>query len=238
MRSCWDNDQCYQYIQADAFNRAIDQFGARVVSMSWLVGAPEPDFVDAIRNHPNTLFVSIPSGNGGATDAEPDASNRVPCSLDLPNILCVTTSAPNDGLSCGDYGATLVDVAVPTENSTTTVNGGGFGPTECATSYAAPTAAGVATILFGYAPSATAAQVREAIIAGARTAPAWQGKSVSGGIVDAVGAVRALCGKFKCPAKPKCKKKRHHKKRSAAAAKKKAKKKCKKTKRKKKTARK
>jgi subtilisin family serine protease len=232
MRTCWDDDQCYQYIQADAFNRAIDHLGARVVSMSWLVGAPEADFVAAIRDHPNTLFVSIPSGNGGATDADPDAANRAPCSLDLPNVLCVTTSAPDGGLSCGDYGATLVDVAVPTENSVTTTNGGGFGPTGCATSYAAPTAAGLATILFGFAPAATPAQVRQAIIAGARSVPAWQGRSVSGGIADAVGAVRSICSQSTCPAgasaKRKCKKKNpHHKHRSATSAKK-HKKKCKK----------
>jgi hypothetical protein len=66
--------------------------------------------------------------------------------------------------------------------------------------------------------------------------PAWQGKSVSGGIADAVGSVSALCGELKCPASalPSCKKKkRHHKKHRAAAAKKKAPKKCKKHKKKK-----
>jgi subtilisin family serine protease len=107
-------------------------------------------------------------------------------------VLCVTTSSPTDGLSCGDFGATLVDVAVPTENSVTTANGGGFTNTGCATSFAAPGAAGLATILFGIAPEATASQVRAAIIDGARRVNAWSGKSVSGGIADAVGAVEAL----------------------------------------------
>ncbi len=195
MRTCWDGDQCFEFIQANAFNQAIDNGGARVVSMSWLTGAPsEADFVQAIASHQNTLFVAIPSGNGGATDADPDAANRPPCSLNFTNILCVTTSAPNDGLSCGDFGATLVDVAAPTENSVTTTNGGGFGATACATSFAAPTAAGVATILFGLFPAATPAQVRQAIIDGARDVPAWQGKSVSGGILDAVGALQVMAG--------------------------------------------
>jgi hypothetical protein len=81
---------------------------------------------------------------------------------------------------------------VPTENSVTTQNGGGFTNTGCATSFAAPTAAGIATILFGIAPEATAAQVRQAIIAGARPVGPWSGKSVSGGIADAAGAVDAL----------------------------------------------
>ncbi|HYU59994.1 MAG TPA: S8 family serine peptidase [Solirubrobacterales bacterium] len=196
IRYCWDDDTCYQYNDAAAFDRAISS-GARVVSMSWLIGASvEQGFRDAIAGHPNTLFVAIPSGNGGATDADPDAANRQPCALDLPNVLCVSTSSPTDGLDCGDYGATLVDVAVPTQNSVTTVNGGGFGPTGCATSYAAPTAAGLATILFGLVPEAAAADVKQAIIAGARPVPDWQGKSVSGGIADAVGAVDHLQAQF------------------------------------------
>jgi hypothetical protein len=163
--------------------------------MSWLSGSPiEADFKKAITSHPNTLFVTIPSGNGGATDAQGDADQRMPCGLDAPNILCVSTSAPDDGLDCGDYGRTLVDVAVPTQNSITTANGGGFVPTGCATSFAAPTAAGLATILFGMSPTASPAQVRQAIIDGARPVAAWANKSVSGGIADAAGAVQALQG--------------------------------------------
>jgi Subtilase family/RTX calcium-binding nonapeptide repeat (4 copies) len=195
MRYCWDDDNCYQYNDAEAVNRAAAA-GARVISMSYLVGAIEQDFRDAIANHPNILFVTIPSGNGGATNADPDAANRMPCGLDLPNIICVSTSSPDDGLDCGDYGATLVDVAVPTQNSVTTANGGGFEPTVCATSFAAPTAAGMATILFGEVPQASPADVKEAIMVGARRVPAWQGKSVTGGVVDAVGAVDEIQAKF------------------------------------------
>lgn len=194
-RTCWDDDQCFEFVQSDAMNRAISDYGARVVSMSWLSGSPiENDFKKTITSHPNTLFVAIPSGNGGATNAEPDSDQRMPCGLDAPNILCVSTSSPDDGLDCGDFGKTLVDVAVPTQNSITTTNGGGFTNTGCATSFAAPTAAGIATILFGMNPQASASQVRQAIIDGARPVPAWSGKSVSGGIADAAGAVAALQG--------------------------------------------
>jgi hypothetical protein len=101
----------------------------------------------------------------------------------------VTTSSPSDDLDCGGYGASSVDVAVPTQNSITTSRGGGFGATVCATSYAAPTAAGLATILFGIDPTATAAAVRSAIVDSARKVPAFAGKSVSGGVADAVAAV-------------------------------------------------
>jgi hypothetical protein len=201
LRTCWGNDQCYEYVQASAFDWAADR-GVRVVSMSWLAGSPiEDDLRDAIQSHPNVLFVAIPSGNGGACDADGqpggadtcgdvDANNPpMPCALGSSNVICVTTSSPSDGLDCGAYGASSVDVAVPTRGNLATTRDGGYANTGCATSYAAPTVAGLATILFGIDPTATAADVRAAIVDGARKVPAFDGKSVSGGIADAVGAV-------------------------------------------------
>lgn len=186
LRTCWDGDECYQYVQAAAIDWAADR-GARVASFSWLSGPLEESLRAAILNHPNMLFVTIPSGNGGAYDA--DGESPQPCGLDAANVLCVSTSSPTDGLDCGAYGPRSVDVAVPTQNSITTTNGGGFGPSGCATSYASPTAAGLATILFGIDPTATAADVRAAIVDSARKAPEWAGKSTSGGIADAQAAV-------------------------------------------------
>ncbi|WP_040599042.1 S8 family serine peptidase [Patulibacter medicamentivorans] len=186
LRTCWDGDECFQSVQAPAIDWAAAR-GARVASFSWLSGPLEDGLRDAIVSHPQTLFVTIPSGNGGAFDA--DGDDPQPCGLDAPNVLCVSTSAPDDGLDCGAFGPRSVDVAVPTRNNITTTNGGGFGPTSCATSFAAPTAAGVATILFGIDPSASPADVRAAIIDSARKVPAWAGKSTSGGIVDAAAAV-------------------------------------------------
>jgi subtilisin family serine protease len=189
LRTCWDGDECYQYVQAAAIEWAAAR-GTKVVSMSWLSGPLENELRDAIRNHPEMLFVAIPSGNGGAYDA--DGEEPRPCGLDAPNVLCVSTASASDGLDCGAYGPRSVDVAVPTRGFTTTVNGGGYTTTGCATSFAAPAAAGVATLLFGVNPAATGAMVRDAIVGSARPVAAWTGKSVSGGIVDAAAAVQRL----------------------------------------------
>lgn len=189
MRTCWDDDDCYQSIQSDAANWAAAR-GVRVVSMSWLADRADytSDFAPALHAASNTLFVAIPSGNGGATLADAD---RRPCGDPASNILCVTTSSPTDGLDCGDYNPTIVDLAVPTQNNITTSNGGGFsGATGCATSYAAPIAAGAAAVLFGLDPNATPQIVKQALIDSARPAAAWAGKSVSGGILDLDAAVR------------------------------------------------
>ena len=194
LRSCYDSDTCWAHVQGNAFRFAA-QNGARVVSLSWTQGINQ-DQLAAIAASPNTLFVTIPGGNGGAFDAEANPDLPYPCTANLPNILCVTTAAPNDGLDCGPYGATIVDIAVPTQGIIAPVNGGGTLQGGCATSYASPIAAGVATILFGLVPQATPAQVKAAIMAGARPAPAWQGKSVTGGVLDAVGAVDALQAQY------------------------------------------
>ena len=189
LRTCWDGDQCYQYVQATAFGWAAAR-GVRVVSMSWLVGKPESGFTNAIKNARRTLFVAIPSGD--EPGANIDGEQRAPCTIKAPNLLCVTTSGPNNRPSCGALGPRSVDVAVPVENSVTTQNGGAFTQTGCATSYAAPTAAGVATILFGAEPKAKPRQVRDAIIDSARRVRAFRGKTVSGGIVDAKAALKLL----------------------------------------------
>jgi subtilisin family serine protease len=189
LRTCWDDDQCYQYVQAAAFEWAAAR-GVRVVSMSWLAGKPEDEFAAAIRRAKRTLFVAIPSGDepGGNIDGE----QRAPCTLRAPNILCVTTSGPDGRPSCGALGPRSVDVAVPVENSVTTANGGGFAQTSCATSFAAPTAAGVATILFGAEPKAKPREVKDAIIDSAHRTRAFKGKTVSGGVVDADAALKVL----------------------------------------------
>jgi hypothetical protein len=190
LRTCWDGDQCFGHIQPVAFRWAA-QRGARVISLSWLTTPDETAIEQAIRQLDQVLFVTIPSGNGGAFNADPE--NPFPCNLNAPNVLCVSTSNPQDGLDCGAFGPRSVDVAVPTRNSVTTQNGGGYiNPTGCATSWASPTAAGVAAILFGMRPGATPTQVKAAIVQSARDVPAWNGRSISGGIVDAAAAVRFL----------------------------------------------
>ena len=198
IRSCWDFDNCYSHIQGTAFRFAA-QHGSRVVSLSWTQGINQ-DQLDAIAASPNTLFVTIPGGNDGAFDAEaPGVPGGLPypCSANLPNIICVSTSSPTDGLDCGPYGKTIVDIATPTQGIIAPVNGtGGTLQGGCATSFASPMVAGVATILFGLVPQATPADVKAAILKGARPAAAWAGKSVTGGVLDAVGAVDALQAQY------------------------------------------
>ena len=188
MRTCWDGDQCYDHITPPAVQWGI-QRGARIVTFSWLSGR-NPAMARVIRRHPKTLFVTIPSGNGGPYNA--DGDRPFPCSVDSANVLCVSTSSPQGGLACGAFGKRFTDLAVPTQNNITTQVGGGFVGTGCATSFASPTAAGVAAILFGMRPGVQASTVRKAMIRGTVRRSAWRNRSVSGGTLDAVRAVIAM----------------------------------------------
>ena len=189
IRSCWDDDDCFQSIQSDAVDWAAAR-GVRVFSMSWLATKSDYEMAlePAVAAASNALFVAIPGGNGEG--GQPADNDRRPCGDPGANILCVSTSSPEDGQDCGEYNPTIVDLAVPTQNNVTVLNGGGSTPTGCATSFAAPMAAGAAAVLFGLDPTATPAVVKQALIDSARPVAAWAGKSVSGGVLDLDAAVK------------------------------------------------
>jgi hypothetical protein len=191
IRSCWDADNCPSFVQPQAIQFAAQE-GVRVVSMSW--NMDQSDFDDggskaAIEAAPDTLFVALAGGNGGPA-LLPDTQRPCGLSATEPNVICVSTSSPTDGLDCGEYSPTIVDLAVPTEGDVTTVNGGGFTTTGCATSFASPMLAGAAAILFGLDPTATPADVKAALMDSARPAAAWAGNSVTGGVLDLDAAIK------------------------------------------------
>jgi len=191
IRSCWDYDNCPAFVEPQALQFAAQQ-NARVVSMSW--NMDQSDFDNggskaAIEASTNTLFVALAGGNGGAV-LLPDSQRPCGLSASEPNVICVSTSSPTGGLDCGGYSPRIVDLAVPTEANFTTVNGGSYTTTGCATSYASPTLAGAAAILFGLDPTATPADVKAALIDSAAPSAAWSGKSVSGGMLDLDAAIK------------------------------------------------
>ncbi len=83
---------------------------ARVVNVSISsLGNGQP-FTDAVRRHPDSLYVVAAGNDGNDNDETP----RYPCNVALPNVLCVAAIDANGGLaSFSNYGATSVDIAAP-----------------------------------------------------------------------------------------------------------------------------
>ena len=171
--------------------------GARVVNVS--VGGFGRSFGEAaaIADHPETLFV-VSAGNSGR-DVDVSGGGHWPCVDPAPNVICVANTTRSDGLDpTSNYGRTSVDLAAPGTDILSTTVGGGYA-LGSGTSDAAPHVTGVASLLFSARPTASAEEVKAAILAGARPVPKLAGRLAVAGVVDARGALRVFLGLPKDP---------------------------------------
>lgn len=163
---------------------------AKVVNGSFGGSSRSQAEVDAIRAHPDVLFV-FSAGNSNA-----DAATNYPCNTPEPNVLCVGATDIHDlAASFSNFSATVVDLHAPGVNinaaaSSTTYTVGSV--PKSGTSMAAPHVSGVAALLWARHPTATVAQVRQAILQGATPIIGLDGLSRTGRRVDADGAMDAL----------------------------------------------
>jgi subtilisin family serine protease len=179
---------------ATAFDYAGDR-GIRVVSAS--LGADQRSSAEqeAIRTHPNTLYV-VAAGNDGTDN---DLTGQYPCAYEEPNVVCVGASTEADGMaSFSNWGATTVDLFAPGVAIRSTLRGG-YGSLS-GTSMATPHVSGAAALLFARHPDWSAAQVKQALLDSADRLTALAGKSVSGGRLNVAAALSI--GADEAPAAP------------------------------------
>jgi subtilisin family serine protease len=167
--------------------------GARVINASWGGVDNSPALLDAISyaNSHNVVFVTA-AGNDGTNN---DNFASYPASYRLPNELSVAAVDSSGNLpSFSNYGAKTVDIAAPgvdilsdapanvSANRLESLSG-----TSMSTAYVS----GVAALLAGYEPGLTAAQIVQRIDATAKPISSLAGKTISGGMLDAYGALTA-----------------------------------------------
>ncbi|HEX2102731.1 MAG TPA: S8 family serine peptidase [Solirubrobacteraceae bacterium] len=154
--------------------------------------------MEAIRDHPGTLYV-LAAGNDGSNN---DVYGSYPCAYNLPNIVCVGASDQDDQpAEFSNYGASTVDIFAPGVNIISTYKGGAFAYMD-GTSMAAPHAAGVAALLAARDPSLGPAQLKQAIMDSVDPVGALAGRSVTGGRLNAAGALAELPPDTTPPAVP------------------------------------
>ncbi len=162
--------------------------GARVVNLS--LGGPSGSRAerDALAAQSGVLFVAA-AGNDGADN---DVTGSFPCNYELVNVVCVgatdqrDTLAPfsNRGLETVDLAAPGVSIASDYPDARVAYMDG--------TSMATPHVSGVAALLVSARPGATPAQLRAALLDGVDLKPSLAATTVTGGRLNALGALQAL----------------------------------------------
>ncbi len=194
---------------ADAVNYAVAH-GAKVISMS--IAYPEAQA--ALSADPLCLAIEAAAsqgvvvvaaaGNGGTSNSTnnpgqdlgslaptvaPAAFRTVPGVTNMITVGAVDSSG--NLASFSNYGTTSVDVGAPGVNIETTELGGGYISFAGGTSFAAPFVAGVVALVASQHPEYTAQQLVQAVTQHTKPLASLNGKTITGGMVDAYNALLA-----------------------------------------------
>lgn len=162
-------------------------------SNSWGGGGFSQGLQDAIEraNQAGILFIAAA---GNSTLNCDSGSACYPAEYPNANIISVAALNSNGTLaSYSNYGATTIDIGAPGSGVYSTVPAGNFRrvtsgyASYSGTSMATPHVSGAAALYKAQHPSATAAQIKAAILNSAVSTPALQGKTVTGGRLNVSG---------------------------------------------------
>jgi subtilisin family serine protease/glutamine cyclotransferase len=184
------NDNAVRAVNYATMMRTTYGVNIRVTNNSWGGGTYSSALYNAIAANRDAgiLFVAA-AGNDSVNN---DSSPHYPSNYDLDNIIAVAATDSNDSLaSFSCYGPTSVDLAAPGVNIYSTSPGNSY-RTLSGTSMATPHVTGTVALAWSTSPNATAAQVRNAILAGVDPIASLTGKMVTGGRLNALGAINKL----------------------------------------------
>ncbi|MGP8304597.1 S8 family serine peptidase [Vibrio sp. YIC-376] len=168
--------------------------GAKISNNSW---GDEPYSValyDAIQSAATSdhLFIAA-AGNGGSDGVgdNNDLTPDYPSSFDLDNIISVASTDTLDALSTfSNFGVNSVDIGAPGEWITSTYTIEGDYELLFGTSTAAPHVTGVAVLVASMHPEWGYAEIKNRILSTVRPLTSLEGKTVTGGLLNAFNAVQ------------------------------------------------
>lgn len=177
---------------SDSVIRAIqyaEANGASICNLSLGTSAYSEELAETIKNS-RMLFV-IASGNGDSKGQgyDTDVSPIYPASLPYDNVISVASLLFDGNLAASsNFGAVSVDIAAPGSYILSTAPGGSYAFMS-GTSMAAPMVTGTAAMVYSYRTDLALGDVKTALLASAKPLESLSGKVVSGGMLDAYGAL-------------------------------------------------
>jgi subtilisin family serine protease len=162
--------------------------GARVINASWGGGGESANMRAAIERASlaGVLFIAA-AGNGGR-EITP-ASPFFPVSYALPNMIAVANTTSTDGLAASsNFGVDIVDLGAPGTGILSTYRNGGYAR-YTGTSQAAPHVTGTVGLIYSVNPSLTSDAVKALILSTVDPNPALQGRTITGGRLNAGAAL-------------------------------------------------
>ena len=168
------------------------KMGVKLTNNSWHIDGFSQGLFDAIATAgaAGQLFIAS-AGNGGSDDIgdNNDLIPHYPSGYNLDNIISVASTDRYDNLArSSNFGATSVDLGAPGVSIVSTIPGGGY-DFKSGTSMAAPHVTGVASLIWAQNPNLTAQQVKERILSSVDPIAALNGKTVTGGRLNAFKAL-------------------------------------------------
>lgn len=179
---------------AEAIDRTC-RAGAPVVNMSLGGIMPVPKTIEAMKRHPNVLFV-VSAGNTPGTHLGvwPFTKERYLAAADLPNMVTVSASDVSHGIA--PFSTTGGTLAAPGTSVFSAIDADPTNPSSATyaekdgTSMAAPRVAAVAAQMKLLYPRFTAPQLKAALIATAWKSDVWKDKTEAGGILEENSALK------------------------------------------------
>ena len=163
--------------------------GVTLTSNSWGGGGYSDTMYAAISaaNSAGILFIAA----AGNASSDNDLNPSYPSSYDPDNVIAVAATDHVDGMAgFSSYGLTSVDIGAPGKDILSTVANNAYA-SYSGTSMATPHVSGLAALVKAAYPDATAAQIKARILNTTDVIPSLEGKTVTGGRINAFNALES-----------------------------------------------